>query len=81
MSLRKVTFFDRHGPALQDVDEDGQARPSVFGVTWVNGDTFETIRARGGSRTDPYGRPIEPIAPSASMSPFYAGGFSLPKKR
>ncbi len=48
MSLRKVTFFDSEGPALDPIDEEGQAKPAVLGVRWVNPDTFETIRVRGG---------------------------------
>jgi len=76
MSLRKVTFFDREGRAFQNVDEDGQAKPAVFGVRWVNDDTLETIRVRGGERTDRYGKPIEKISPTTSKSPFYAGGSS-----
>jgi len=74
MSLRKVTFFDRDGAAFIAVDEDGQAKPAVFGQRWVNRDTLETIRVRGGERTDRYGRAIEQISPTTSMSPFFAGG-------
>jgi hypothetical protein len=81
MSLRKVTFFDRNGAALMDVDEDWQAKPVVFGQRWVNQDTLETIRVRGGERTDRYGQPIEAISPTTSTSPFFAGGPSnLDKK-
>ena len=53
MSLRKVTLFDKQGTTLVPVDEDGQAKPAVMGVRWVNSDTFETIRVRGGKRTGP----------------------------
>jgi hypothetical protein len=53
MGLRKVTLFDKEGTTLVPVDEDGQAKPAVLGVRWVNPDTFETIRVRGGKRTGP----------------------------
>jgi hypothetical protein len=53
MGLRKVTLFDKEGATLVPVDEDGQAKPAVLGVRWVNADTFETIRVRGGKRTGP----------------------------
>jgi len=72
MALRKVTFFDHKGPALEPVDEDGQAKPCVMGVRWVNPDTFETIRVRGGERTDPKGRSLERIRPTLDLSPFFA---------
>jgi len=81
MSLRKVTFFDTEGRSLLLVDEDGQAKPAVLGVRNVNHDTLETIRIRGGQRTDRYGKPVEEIRPTASMSPFFAGGFSNLDKR
>jgi hypothetical protein len=70
MALRKVTFFDSQGPAVEPVDEEGQAKPCVFGVRWVNPDTFETIRVRGGKRTGPKGEPLEEIPPTPSLSPF-----------
>ena len=76
MSIRKVTFFDRGGAAFIPVDEDGQAKPAVFGQRWVNLDTLETIRVRGGERTDRYGRAIKTISPTTDMSPFFAGGSS-----
>ena len=53
MGLRKVTVFDKEGTTLVPVQEDGQAKPAVMGVRWVNRDTFETIRVRGGKRTGP----------------------------
>jgi hypothetical protein len=81
MSLRKVTFFDRPGRSLCDVDEEGQAKPSVFGVNWVNLDTFKTIRVRGGVRTDPFGNPISDVAPTVSTSPFDVGGPFLEGRR
>src|SRR5208283_4664761 len=53
MGLRKVTLFDKEGTTLVGVDENGQAKPAVMGVRWVNSATFETIRVRGGKRTGP----------------------------
>jgi hypothetical protein len=53
MSLRKVTLFDKEGTTLVPVEENGQAKPAVMGVRWVNPITFETIRVRGGKRTGP----------------------------
>jgi hypothetical protein len=73
MALRKVTFFDHPGLALEPVEEDGQAKPCVFGVRWVNTDTFETIRARGGRRTGPNGEMIKEISPTRDLSPFEPG--------
>ncbi len=70
MALRKVTFFDRKGVAVKPVDEQGQAKPCVFGVRWVNPDTFETIRARGGKRTGPKGEVLKEIKPTRSLSAF-----------
>jgi hypothetical protein len=64
MALRKVTVFDQHGPALEPVDEEGQAKPAVLGVRWVNPDTLETIYLRGGKRTDPKGQVLKEIAPT-----------------
>jgi len=70
MALRKVTFFDHKGVAVEPVDEEGQAKPCVLGVRWVNPDTFETIRARGGKRTGPKGEVLRQIEPTRSLSPF-----------
>lgn len=69
MSLRKVTLFDKEGPTLEQVDEDGQAKPCVLGVRWVNPDTFETIRARGGKRTGPRGELLQEIEPTDDLRP------------
>jgi hypothetical protein len=74
MALRKVTFFDHEGKALEPVDEEGQAKPCVFGVRWVNPETFETIRIRGGARTDPKGNVIQEIRPTRDLSPFVNTG-------
>jgi hypothetical protein len=70
MSLRKVTFFDKEGSAVEAVDEDGQAKPAVMGVRWVNPTTFETIRVRGGSRTGPMNEVLQEIPPTLDLSPF-----------
>jgi hypothetical protein len=70
MSLRKVTLFDREGTAIQPTDEDGQAKPAVMGVRWVNPHTFETIRVRGGKRTGPKNEVLQEIPPTLDVSPF-----------
>jgi len=61
MALRKVTLFDKEGTTLEPVDEEGQAKPCVLGIRWVNTDTFETIRVRGGKRTGPKGELLKEI--------------------
>jgi hypothetical protein len=70
MSLRKVTLFDKEGSAVEPTDEDGQAKPAVLGVRWVNPHTFETIRVRGGKRTGPKNEVLEEIPPTLDLSPF-----------
>jgi len=70
MSLRKVTVFDKSGIAQVAVDEEGQAKPSILGVRWVNPATFETIRVRGGKRTGPKGELLQEIEPTTDLSPF-----------
>lgn len=70
MALRKVTLFDKPGSAVQPVDEEGQAKPCVLGVRWVNPDTFETIRVRGGVRTGPKNEVLKKIDPTLDLSPF-----------
>jgi hypothetical protein len=70
MSLRKVTLFDKEGTTLVPVDEDGQAKPAVLGVRWVNPDTFETIRVRGGKCTGPKNEVLAEVPPTRDMSPF-----------
>ena len=70
MSLRKVTYFDKPGEAEVPVDEDGQAKPCVLGVRWVNPDTFETIRVLGGARTGRHNEVLQVIAPTLDVSPF-----------
>jgi hypothetical protein len=59
-----VTNFARAGfPSHEQIDEEGQAKPCVYGVRWVNPDTIETIRKYGGKRTDPKGDPIPELTP------------------
>jgi hypothetical protein len=70
MSLRKVTLFDKEGTTLVPVDEDGQAKPAVLGVRWVNPDTFETIRVRGGKCTGPKNEVLAEVPPTRDLSPF-----------
>jgi hypothetical protein len=67
MSLRKVTLFDHEGPTLVPVDEDGQAKPAVLGVRWVNPDTLETIYLRGGKRTNPKGETLQEMPPTLDI--------------
>jgi hypothetical protein len=69
MALRKVTFFDHDGKALEPIDEEGQAKPCVFGVRWVNPTSFETIRVRGGKRTDPKGNLLQDVEPTRNLTP------------
>jgi hypothetical protein len=70
MALRKVTLFDKPGTAVEPTDEEGQAKPCVLGVRWVNPDTFETIRVRGGARTGPHNEVLKEIEPTLDLSPF-----------
>ncbi len=70
MPLRKVTLFDRDGIANENYDEEGQAKPCVLGVRWVNPDTFETIRARGGKRTGPRNEVLQEIPPTDDLTAF-----------
>ncbi len=66
MSKRMVTNFARAGfPSYEKIEEEGQAKPCVYGVPWVNPDTVETIRRHGGQRTDSKGNPL----PSPSPEP------------
>ena len=60
MGRRMVTHFGRDGfPSYEEIDEEGQARPAVYGVKWVNVDTLATSGKHGGKRTGPKGEPIE----------------------
>lgn len=59
MAKRMVTNFARAGfPSYERIDEDGQAKPCVYGVPWVNPDTVETVRKRRIERTGPKGEPL-----------------------
>lgn len=80
MGLRKVTLFDKEGTTLEPVDEEGQAKPCVLGIRWVNPDTFETIRVRGGKRTGPKGELLKEIRPTVDLSPFYNDRQKSPSK-
>jgi len=70
MALRKVTLFDKPGSAVEPTDEEGQAKPCVLGVRWVNPDTFETIRLRGGQRTGRKNEVLMEVPPTLDLSPF-----------
>jgi len=59
MGKRMVTNFSRPGfPSYEKIDEDGQAKPCVYGHPWVNPDTLATLRKHGDERTGPKGEPI-----------------------
>lgn len=63
MGKRMVSNFSRTGfPSSEAIDEDGQAKPCVYGVAWVNPDTLATLRKHGGTRTGPKGEPIDGAA-------------------
>jgi hypothetical protein len=79
MGLRKVTYFDKEGAALVPVEEDGQAKPAVMGVRWVNPDTFETIRVVGGKRTGPKGEVLMEVPPTLDTSAFAIEDLPPPK--
>jgi hypothetical protein len=60
MAKRMVTNFSRAGfPSYERIDEDGQAKPCVYGVPWVNPDTIETLHKRKIKRTGPKGEQID----------------------
>jgi hypothetical protein len=60
MGKRIVSNFHRAGyPSSESIDEDGQAKPCVYGVPWVNPDTLATLKKHGSRRTGPKGEPIE----------------------
>ena len=60
MGKRMVSSFSRAGyPSYERIDEDGQAKPAIYGHPWVNPDTLETSRKHGGKRSGPKGEPIE----------------------
>lgn len=59
MGKRIVSNFSRPAfPSTEAIDEDGQAKPCVYGVPWVNPDTLATIAKHGGRRTGPQGEPL-----------------------
>lgn len=61
-----ATHFSRtRFPSYEQIDEDGQAKPCVYGVRWVNPDTLATIAKRGGKRTGPRGEPLGGDVPGA----------------
>ena len=65
MAKRMVSNFSRAGyPSHQEIDDDGQAKPCVQGVAWVNPDTLRTIARHGGERTGPKGEPFSGTAPA-----------------
>jgi hypothetical protein len=60
MGKRIVSNFSNPSfPSSEPIDEDGQAKPCVYGVRWVNPDTLATLEKHGGHRTGPHGEPIE----------------------
>lgn len=64
MARRMVTHFSRAGfPSYEEIDEEGQAKPAVYGVPWVNPFTLATIRKHGGRPTGPRGEPLDDPAP------------------
>jgi hypothetical protein len=79
MALRKVTFFDKAGTTLVPVDEEGQAKPAVMGVRWVNQDTFETIRVVGGKRTGPKNEVLMEVPPTPDTGAFAVEDLPPPK--
>ena len=63
MSRRMVTNFQRPGfPSYEEIEEEGQAKPCVYGVHWVNPDTLKTLAKHGGQPTGPKGEPIDDLA-------------------
>jgi hypothetical protein len=64
MGKRIVSNFSRSSfPSSESIDEDGQAKPCVYGVPWVNEDTLATLEKHGHRRTGPRGEPIESNVP------------------
>ena len=70
MALKKVTYFDKPGDVPHTETDDDQAKPNVYGVRWVNPETFETIRVRGGARTGPHGEVLQKIDPTLDLTSF-----------
>ena len=62
-----VTNFQRAGfPSYEEIDEEGQAKPCVYGVPWVNEDTLKTLAKRAPRRTGPRGESLTVDAGRAS---------------
>jgi len=60
MGKRFVTNFSRAGfPSHELIDEEGQAKPSVYGTAWVHLDTLAAGRRHGGKPTGPKGEPVK----------------------
>lgn len=56
MAKRMVTNFSRAAyPTYERIDEEGQAKPAIYGVRWVNPDTVATLKKYGERRTGPRG--------------------------
>ncbi len=65
MAKRMVSNFSRTGyPSYEQIDDDGQAKPCVQGVSWVNPNTLRTVARHGGVRTGPKGEPFAGVAPA-----------------
>jgi hypothetical protein len=63
MAKRMVTNFSREGfPSYESIDEDGQAKPCVFGHPWVNPDTLATLEKHGSRRSGPKGERLDDAA-------------------
>ena len=58
-----------------------QAKPNVYGVRWVNPETFETIRVRGGARTGPHGEVLQKIDPTLDLTAFANAGPATARPR
>ena len=59
MGKRIVSNFSRPGfPSSEAIDEDGQAKPCVYGVPWVNPDTLATLHKHGSRRSGPKGEAL-----------------------
>ncbi len=70
MARRMVTNFQRpFFPSYEEIDEEGQAKPCVYGVPWVNDDTLRTLAKHGGTRTGPKGEPLPADGAAAPRSP------------
>lgn len=69
MGKRMMSNFGRAGfPSYEEVEEEGQAKPCVSGVAWVNPDTLATMRKHGGKPTGPKGEPLD-NPPASAVTP------------